>query len=476
MRGSTRQRNRGAEGGAWAVLTIIAVLMPAVAFGQATPGSTSVGSQGAGADYRIESDAWNGLSRTLEIAGQTGATLEPARTLDYGELKPEDSLVIVYPRQPLNVESLASWVVDGGRLLLADDFGEAGSFLERLDIDRETPPPAALPHEEFAGGKPAVPLFRPDGVHPLLTGVGRVVANHPAVLRHRGGPVVGYSAGGGVVYDMNLGEGKVIVFGDASLLINQMVAAGDNGRLVQNATGYLCRGEPDGCTIDLYVGRFEQVGEYRGGDQDDSDLSEMELAIERFNETVSAVQEDIARSNLLYYLSLLMAAGLSMYLAAAFSISPPRRYSQYIAEAVRDVPAPQSEFEWNVSRFGADRRETNYALPLSILKEIFEELFLEELGVWGQRPGDRPKVSELARRFAERYLQDRAPREREKLEREVEDLLGTFARIPTRHRVFLDSDAYFSDRDLIQLYRRTKRILKIMGLEEEYERRTRTLV
>ncbi|MFB6371819.1 MAG: hypothetical protein ABEN55_01585, partial [Bradymonadaceae bacterium] len=97
-------------------------------------------------------------------------------------------------------------------------------------------------------------------------------------------------------------------------------------------------------------------------------------------------------------------------------------------------------------------------------------------GYWEREQGERPEVVRLARKFRNQYLQDRPPGEQAELEREVRKTLAMFAKIPTRHRVFLDSDAYFSDSDLIQLYRRTERILEIMGLEEEYERRTRTLV
>ena len=80
----------------------------------------------------------------------------------------------------------------------------------------------------------------------------------------------------------------------------------------------------------------------------------------------------------------------------------------------------------------------------------------------------------LASAYRRRFLRDVANPER--AERQVRDLLATYARIPTRHRVFLDSDAYFSERDLIKIYRQTRDILRHMGLEQEYERRTRDLV
>ncbi len=452
--GSTRQGRR------WGAVVAFVLVWLLASSGLAQPDTT---------DYAVESSQWNGMSRLLDLADATGVPVEPRETLDYGELEPSNRVVVVYPHSDLQVQDLAEFVIDGGRVLLADDFGRSESLLERLDIQRRGEG-AELPHDEFVQGNRSLPILGPEGVHPLLSEVSTVVANHPSVLSHRGGPVVPYAREGGLVFDMNLGEGKVIVFGDASLLINHMLQVADNRRLAANALQYLCE-DTDPCKPGLYVERFEQTGRYRPPGAGDS-LSEM---AESFNETVASLQEEVPSSPLLYYLAVILAGGLVLYLATIFSIRRARPYSEYIDDAIGEVPAPKSEFEWNVSRFGASRRETNFALPLAILKEIFEELFLSELGYWSQKPGERPSIPEMARAFREQYLDDRPEHERDELEREVRDILANFARIPTRHRVFLDSDAYFSDRDLIKLYRRAMRILKIMGLEEEYERRTRTL-
>ena len=57
---------------------------------------------------------------------------------------------------------------------------------------------------------------------------------------------------------------------------------------------------------------------------------------------------------------------------------------------------------------------------------------------------------------------------------QVVELLATLARVPTRHKVFLDSDVYFSERDLLRIHDRCMEVLELMGKREEYERRTRT--
>jgi hypothetical protein len=422
-------------------------------------------------DYDPESGAWNGLSELVALAGESEARLEVSSSLDYDALGPDDRLFIVYPEESLDVDSLASFVIDGGRVLVADDFGASGSLLDRLDIDRVTSGVQGLPQDSFARDNPALPVFSPTGVHPLLEGVGTVIANHPAVLQHTGGPVVPYSKGGGLVYDMNLGQGKVIVVADSSLFINRMLQAGDNRRFAQNALGYLCRETSKGCSIRLLVGRFSQTGTYRT--EEEQSQNPLAKQISDINAWIERMQDAIPSTPLLYYLAVLLAAGMGVYLTAALSLIEPKAYSEYIDEAIEDVPGPQSEFEWNLARFEDGGRDTNYALPLSILKEIFEELFLREMDAWDRK--ERVSIPALAERFEQQYLAERPPRERKRLREEVEEVLGAFARIPTRHRVFLESDAYYSERDLIKLYGRARRILSLMGLEEEYERRTRTL-
>ena len=305
------------------------------------------------------------------------------------------------------------------------------------------------------------------------SGVGKVVANHPTVLTNVGGPVIAYDDGGGIVYDMNLGAGKVIVYGDASMLINHMLAVADNAILAENTVEYLCEGRTE-CRAQLIVGSFEQTGNYVSGDETQNQA--LADRIEDWNEALEQVMENLPASQLLYYLGILLAAGLSLYLAAVFPVRKSREYSHYITDAGSEVADPQAEFDWNLSRFGGGGRETNYALPLAILKEMFEEMFLEKLGRWENDEKERADVQTLGAEYRRQYLADVDPQLADQIESEVVDLLATFAQIPTRHRVFLDSDAYFSERDLIKIYRRTKDVLRHMGLEEEYERRTRSLV
>lgn len=437
--------------------------------------SAALAQSSTAGDFDPVDDSWRGLSRFVELARDQGVDIEIAGELNWSTQAPDEVLIFVHPRAGLKISSAAGYVIDGGRMLVADDFGVSSPFLERLDVSRVKVEMDNLPHQRFVHGNPALPVFEPTGRHPLLDGVNTLVANHPAVLLNVGGPVVSYDDGAGLIYDMNLGEGKAVLFGDASLLINHMLSVADNGLLAKNTLDYLCRGR-DRCRARLFVGDFEQHGRYRSRQPDARDSDGFSAQLDSLNELISDFMEQMPAARLLYYLGILLAAGLALYLAAVFRIRPSQPYSRYIDKITRDVPDPQSEFDWNLSRFGGGGRETNYALPLAILKEVFEELFLSDLGYWPISEGERPTINEMGRAFAKKHLSDKGQGGSQHLEREVVDLLATYASIPTRHRVFLDSDAYFSERDLINIYRRTRRVLTLMGLEEEYERRTRSLV
>ena len=152
----------------------------------------------------------------------------------------------------------------------------------------------------------------------------------------------------------------------------------------------------------------------------------------------------------------------------------------------RPAHEPQSEFDWNLARFAQGSSSMNYTLPVSILKELFEELFLKALGIWRPEPKralpassgghaiERPKIPEIGRLFAEAYLGAMPPDEARRVEAQLVELLVALAHVPTRHRVFLDSDTYFSERDLLRIHSQCTEILGLMGLKETYERRTRS--
>ena len=157
-----------------------------------------------------------------------------------------------------------------------------------------------LPHGEYVQNNPSLPIVRAQGVHPLLEDVEVVVANHPAVLFNVGGPVLRYTEDGGLVYDMNLGDGKAVVVADPSVFINHMLGVADNAQFVRNTLLYLCRARPadasDGtCRLKMAVGQFEQIGSYRGADDLFGDREELLESVISLNETIDETMATLTR-------------------------------------------------------------------------------------------------------------------------------------------------------------------------------------
>lgn len=428
-------------------------------------------------DYALDNGDWNGLQDFMVLARAQGITLTMHERLDYETMKVDEPWIILYPQRALKANSLSRFIIEGGRVLLADDFGQSDEMLARLDLSRLMPTEGSLPHQEFIEQNPALPILRPRGIHPLLKDVEVLVANHPAVLFNVGGPVVPYSESGGLVYDMNLGKGKVVVMADSSLFINHMVLMADNDKLLRNSLAYICQEQPQGCQIHMVVGDFEQVGSF-GRDESRNLLGLSKDLVEdvtSLNETISKAMKELPTQQLFYYLSILLVAGLAVYLYTIFPVRKTRPYSAYLSDQREAIAHPQSEFDWNLSRFMHGSASMNYALPVAILKELFEELFLKELGLWERVEQEaRPTVTELGALFRERYLSNWSPEEALAQEQEVIELLAQLARVPTRHRVFMDSEVYFSERDLLKVHDRSLRVLELMGLKDHYDRRTRS--
>ncbi len=428
-------------------------------------------------DYAPDVRDWNGLSELQLVAQSEGIELVFEDRLELDALSLEEPLLIIYPEQELRANALTRYIIDGGRVVLADDFGQSSSLLSRLDIDRQMPARGALPHQEFFQNNPALPVFRAQGLHPLLSQVDVVIANHPAVLSNVGGPVLKYSEDGGLVYDMNLGKGKALVLGDASLLINHMLGVADNETLVRNSLRYVCEVSAEStCVVHVYAGQFTQSGSYGSEDTLLGDQEAVSEKIQSLNQSIHDLMEQIPAARLFYYLGVLIAFGLVAYLGAIFPLRKTRAYSFFVQDTLKSIHNPQGEFDWNLARYANASGATNYALPISILKEIVEELILKKMGLWDRKKSENIKVADIAQRFGQEYLKNYPVDMQRKLEKKFATLLATFASVPTRQRIFLDSDTFFNERDMLSLYEDSMEILEIMELKENYERRIRLYI
>ena len=442
----------------------------------AAPEVQSQGAAGAGSDYGLENPSWNGLRDFVRLAQSRDIVLRPVSTLDYGTLGPNDRLVVIYPLRTMDADPFARFVVDGGRVLLADDFGASEAVLERLDIARV--PAGSIEHASQHLGRPGLPIFRPGGKHPLLEGVEEVVANHPAGLRTRGGAILPYDDDtAGLVYDMRLGRGKVIVVGDASIVINHMLQVGDNRIFMENALKYLCEDVEGPCRPWLLVGDAPLSGEYVSQSSPERDpVASAQESLSLLNQWLEELAAQRPPQNALYFGSILLMIGVVVFSLTVFSWRRGRVIAPKIGPP--DDVGPLSEFEWNLLRYRDGGFQVNHALPMSILKTEFERLFFREMMLEDAvPPADSarriPFMKSCAQQYVARYHPGLKGTARLKKFRRVFGLLRLLSRIPPRHRLFLDSDARFSERELLGTWRDGREILDVMGVGDEYEQRTR---
>ena len=218
-RGETRRAR------ARSVLAVLACAM-ALAFGASVARAQQ--------EYAPDNTEWDGLSEFMAVAEENHIAIDTPTDLDLGSLTPEDAIVILFPTANLPT-GLGGFMAEGGRVAIADDFGAAGSFLTSFGITRRPTATNGL------RGNPNLPIAAPSGAHPITAGVSALVTNHPTTLHHPELVPV-FSIGDqseAVVLAGAVGSGRLIVLGDPSVLINNMMQFRGNKRFALNLLQYL---------------------------------------------------------------------------------------------------------------------------------------------------------------------------------------------------------------------------------------------
>jgi hypothetical protein len=215
-------------------------------------------------DYEVASERWNGLSTLAALTRGLGYRFAPAESLDWTDIDSDDILFILYPTERVPPGHLAAFVRNGGRLLLADDFGDSSEAMARLGMIREET--RGVDAETFHDDLAYAPVARPWlPAHPLAAGVDGITTNHPAVLTRTKGPevVFGFGAGEGVVAAGSLGSGLFVVVSDPSLFINRMLQFPGNFRFATNVLRFLSR-EDTTRRVVVVTGDYRVYGEPSG--------------------------------------------------------------------------------------------------------------------------------------------------------------------------------------------------------------------
>jgi hypothetical protein len=309
-------------------------------------------------DFEPANREWNGLSALLSLADERDLPVEVVERIDIGTLGADDAVIIVGPREELPAGGLTDFMRAGGRVALADDFGEGDSLLRTFRIGRGRP---GSRDALRLRGNDELLVARPVAIHPLTQGVGALVTNHPMIVYHQDlEPIFAFDpAPGGardaVILAGAVGTGRLVAIADPSVLINNMLTLGGNRRFAENLLVYLA-GERGGRILLVpphaeIRGRFGEPGA-------DRPLHDLRAALERLATAelpASAIR--VAGAAL---------AGILLVLAAG--VLP--RSSPYVSAAMFARPSVSGGFAGRVAWFA--ERPLNLGDPAMVYKQELE--------------------------------------------------------------------------------------------------------
>lgn len=333
--------------------------------------------RGANTAYEPSSNHWDGLSALIELATEAGVTIETGDTIHMDALGSHDALLIVYPKRDLPVSSLTRFMRRGGRVALADDFGKGTELLRAFQIGRHAP---QLPDRaRWVRDNPALLIAEPVRSHPLARDVVALVTNHPQVVHHAQlEPVFAFDPQhGAVVLTGMVGRGRLVTMGDASLLINNMLAFRGNRRFAANLLRYLAAGEEGR----IFLATPEtRILPDRVASKSPSALRALEEGFRR-----------VAGLQLPPPIVWLIAAVLALALITAAATTVPLR-SPYRAEPLLALPRTWGGFAGRVGYH--HEHPARLWQPLLVFKFELEGEILQRLGIRG-----RPLVRDVAARL-----------------------------------------------------------------------------
>lgn len=209
-----------------------------------------------GRDFHIGHSGWNGLSRMAEVARGLGCPVEAPGTLDWAKLDGQDILLFVHPETVIDDEAAFAYLGAGGRLLLADDYGQSQAVLRRLGIEREAGPlPAGT---QLYRQNVSLPVATRQRETAVARGASEIVGNHAAFFRSALPATYEFTSGTGLVIEGRLQHGRFVAMADSSLFINNMLELPGNRDFLVRLLVETCRVHRD--RILLFSGRFNQRG------------------------------------------------------------------------------------------------------------------------------------------------------------------------------------------------------------------------
>jgi len=198
------------------------------------------------AEFSMFNTDWDGCSEFAKILYEKGKLVPIIYSYNSSSIeKLEGVLIIVGPNMDLSLDAGAvkGFLMNGGTLLLADDFGTANSLLEELNLGIRFSQEPLM--DIFYSKRSEFPVIVRIEDPKLALGVDKVVLNVPSALLGGNGvlfsskvSVVGKNMNSyPVMAEVKYGDGRIILLLDPSILINDMFQ--ENRQFIENLIEYL---------------------------------------------------------------------------------------------------------------------------------------------------------------------------------------------------------------------------------------------
>lgn len=329
----------------------------------------------AAKDYDVDAQEWNGLGMFVSLARGVGYRVESSSTIDWSDVDKDDILVMIYPTKHIDPFDVAGFLQSGGRLIIADDFGEGAKTLAELRVLRE---PARGIRARYHNNLAFAPIadVKAKG-HPLADKVDELTCNHPAIFSSVGDHTVvfGFKGDEAVVVEGKLGRGRFVALSDPSLLINRMLQFKGNMQFAINLIRYFdgpdarSRGRIIVLHSDFSISGKPPVP--KGG--------RVASLLDQFNRWLLDRNNYLLTNEATRAIAILSALLVSLLGLASL---PLLRRTGLDGSWTRARPdgGPLSSFEELVDHFDTRSRRKNFLLPAAVLRDSCNQRLGELLG------------------------------------------------------------------------------------------------
>lgn len=318
-------------------------------------------------DYDPQSGAWNGTRELIRIATEAEVDLHPVSTLDWDEVQRGQGILVLYPLNNIGLADLSSFLDDGGRVAWLDDFGESGPFLDWFQFRREATIRGAIPRTPDL---PELLLARPHAQHPLTAGVDMLVTNVPTALSHRSLTPYYIFAGSnqGLLLVGQIGQGRLVVGGDPSVVINTMMRFPGNRRFSRNLVDFLASHR--GGRITMVTGDFRVRGFYHGRAR----TGHTRDAVNKLNDMVHQLSQTLSLPTVMRPFAMTLALLVSVVMTVImWGRRPSERYGP------RGPEGSVAGLTERVGLFGS--RKANFLFPAMVARKVLESSLLRASGL-----------------------------------------------------------------------------------------------